>query len=140
MNKNNAFPVVTLTNGVVVANFSSPHEFKFVDGSVLPACDPEVSRRLMLEAKEVESPGVKGTVDITLKWVMTSEVYQALKRICEEEVDVVIVPLPVMTAFKELFESCDSHDEEILRVYSKARVIRVADRVEKTIHIDRFCK
>lgn len=94
----------------------------------------------MLEAKEVESPGVKGTVDIALKWVMTSTVYQALKRICEEDVDVVLVPLPVMTAFKEHFASCDFHDEGMLRVYAKARVIRVADRVEKTIHIDKFCK
>ncbi len=45
-----------------------------------------------------------------------------------EDIDVVLVPFPVMTALKDAGISI-----------GKARVIRVADRVTKMIHIDRFC-
>ena len=35
--------ITTLTNGKKVANFSSPHEFKFTDGSILPAVSDELA-------------------------------------------------------------------------------------------------
>jgi len=37
-----------LKNGLRVGNFSSPHDFLFNDGSILPAVDKETSRILSL--------------------------------------------------------------------------------------------
>ena len=34
-------PTAILSNGVGVANFSSPHPFNFTDGTVLDRCDSE---------------------------------------------------------------------------------------------------
>ena len=41
-----SMPVTTLKNGLIVGNFSSPHEFNFDTGETLTACDPERSERL----------------------------------------------------------------------------------------------
>ena len=137
-------PVVTLSNGLRVANFSSPHSFKFTDGTVLPACTATRAQTLMLEAEEltlktyitqtnVSSNGMHVHVpitDILLSWKMSDVVAEALVALqANADVDVVLVPLPVMTALKEY-----GHEP------GKARVIRVADRVTKEIHIDRFCR
>ncbi len=123
-------PVVTLSNGLRVANFSSPHSFAFVDGRVLPACSKERAERLMLGALEHEEPGIKGTTDIVLEWAMSLSVEQELAVLqARRDIDVILVPLPVMTVVKDL---------EL--PIGKCRVIRVADRVTKTIHIDRFCR
>lgn len=123
-------PVVTLNNGLTVANFSSPHPFTFVDGSVLPACSPERARTLMLGTLEHEERGIKGTTDIVLEWAMSMAVEVALTELeADPEVDLIVVPLPVMTVLKD-FEL----------PIGKARVIRVADRVTKAIHTDRWCR
>lgn len=136
MEKTNSLsvPVVTLSNGLRVANFSSPHDFHFVDGSILPACSEERARVLMLDSEEVESKRWIGgadikVIDIELKWKMSQAVEQALGELFHsEEFDVLIVPLPVMQAMKE---------QRML--LGKARCIRMADRVNKKSHIDRFC-
>jgi hypothetical protein len=123
-------PVVTLSNGLRVANFSSPHAFTFVDGSVLPACSKERALRLMLDAHEHEEPGIKGTTDIVLEWAMSLAVKQELAALqARSDIDVIIVPLPVMTVMK---------DGKM--PIGKCRVIRVADRVSKAVHVDRFCR
>jgi len=124
-------PVITLKNGVRVANFSSPHPFTFVDGSVLPACSPERAQATKLESIEtpVPHPTLPGVVDISLRWGMTHAIASDLAVLNErDDVDVVLVPFPVMTALKEAGQPV-----------GKARVIRVADRVAKTIFTDKFC-
>lgn len=123
-------PIVTLSNGVRVANFSSPHSFTFVDGTVLPACSRERAERLMLGALEHEEPGIKGTTDIVLEWTMSMAVENELVYLeGHRDIDIILVPLPVMTVLKEMGLNT-----------GKCRVIRTADRVAKTIHIDRFCR
>ena len=124
-------PVVTLTNGVRVANFSSPHSFEFTDGTVLPACSAEraVVSKLVAIEDETPHPTCDGVVDISLSWKMTDYILVELQKLQDDpEVDVVLVPFPVMTAIKEGGY-----------VVGKARVIRVEDRVLKTIFIDKFC-
>lgn len=128
-------PTVTLTNGLVVANFSSPHEFKFVDGSILPACSPERANHLMLHAAmEMESITTIRGIDITdvsILFLMSKVVKEELERLLSPEnknFDILIVPLPVMTAMKN--EGMD---------ITVCRTVRVADRVNKLCHIDRFC-
>lgn len=140
----NYVPVVTLSNGLRVANFSSPHPFTFVDEHVLPACSPERAQWLMLEAREVElrnhvmqnwgaaQVGVPIT-DVILSWELTPVVMTEIKRLHEvDDIDIVLVPLPVMQALKEFCPDTS--------LYKKCRVIRTADRVNKTIYIDKFCR
>jgi hypothetical protein len=127
---NNSVPTTKLSNGVTVANFSSPHAFVFTDGSILNPCHADRSKWLMLRADEVESPGIKGTTDIELTFVMSDEVQQAIEGLQKvEEIDIVIVPLPVM-------KSMVAAGLDI----GKCRSIRMADRITKTTHIDRWCK
>lgn len=123
-------PVATLKNGVRVANFSSPHAFAFDDGTVLSACDDKTSNRLMLHAMEVQSQHpTLPIMDISLEFSMSFAVSEALRELeSRGDIDIVLVPFPVMTAIKESGRSV-----------GKCRVCRVADRVTKTIHADKFC-
>jgi hypothetical protein len=124
------YTTVTLSNGIRVANFSSAHSFLFTDGTVLPACSEERCRALVLEATEVEFKNDKWT-DIKLSFNLTMEVTQALCEIDkDEEVDICIVPLPVLKAVRR---------HTIFRGLKKVRGIRVNDRVLKDVHIDKFC-
>ena len=165
-----AAPCMTLSNGLRVANFSSPHPFNFVDGSWIPRCDPERVKALELccyeetEARSMRTPGYKvHFTDIRISWTLTEPVMRALDDLeADNSVDIVLVPLPVMTAIKKMREDTQGpaakrklaevnalmaatgfkeeegiDDDEPL--WSKVRVIRVADRETKTICIDRFC-
>lgn len=124
----------TLSNGLVVANFSSSHSFEFEDGTILAGCSRERCMNLMLNAKDVETQreiaGIS-IVDINLSFEMTHGVMSALISTCmDDEVMVVLVPLPVMRCIPSDAPEC---------VRNKARVIRVANRVTRAICIDRFC-
>lgn len=119
----------TLSNGLRVANFSSPHAFAFEDGTVLEAVAPERSRALSLDAKEVEQVGVKGTTDIVLSFKMNAETQDHIDQLNGmSDVDIVLVPFPVMTALKEGGQAI-----------GKCRCIRTADRITKKICIGKFC-
>lgn len=124
------FPVVTLSTGVRVANFSSPHPFNFDDGSVLPACSAERSASLALATEEVAEKSACGRwQEIGLRFKMSNAVRGELDELnASEVVDIVLVPFPVMSAIKE-----------IGLPIGKARVVRVADRVTKAACHDKFC-
>lgn len=130
----NDFPTVTLANGIRVGNFSSPHPFIFDDGTTLDACHADRARALMLEQRETEHAWRVNDVDITdiqLAFEMSPAVHEEIDRIQrDEDVDVVIVPLPVLQCLRDMVP-------DIQR--TKFRGIRVADRVSKTVHSDRFC-
>ena len=129
--------IYTLSSGLKVANFSSPHPFTFTDGTVIPAIDADKARNLMLEVEETVIPNRHSRFrTVSLDWTLSERVadeidywytYFAMKK-----VDVVLVPLPVMTALKAIW-----NQKDILK--SPFRVIRVADRITKAIHIDKFC-
>jgi hypothetical protein len=122
-------PIITLLNGLRVANMSSPHPFNFTTGEVLPACSADEAQRLKLDSVEIEEPGIKGTIDIRLQFKLNEVVTTHLHELnAREDVDIILVPFPVLQAMK------DSH-----WAIGKCRVIRVADRVSKAICCDRFC-
>jgi hypothetical protein len=125
-------PLVTLSNGLRVANFSSPHCFEFNDGTILPACSPERAGMMALNGQEVELENVQGRiqfVDILLRWEMSEVVRNELSRLSEVDgYDILLIPLPVMTAVKE----------RSLPI-GRCRCIRMEDRVKKLCYIDRFC-
>jgi hypothetical protein len=124
-------PQTTLSNGIVVANFSSPHTFNFEDGSVIERCDSDRVKLGSLKATEVESEGIKGTIDINLKFELSESVEQLLNEAEKSGVDIYIVPFPVLGAIKEAGR---------LKEFPKARVIRVKNRETKEIFIDKFCR
>lgn len=122
-------PRVRLNTGRVVANFSSPHPFKFETGEVLDPCSAERAKALMLESQEIEHPRPDGDVDIELSFTLSESVRAAVE-LAEQDptIDIVLVPFPVMTALKAAG-----------RGPGKCRVIRTADRVTKTVCSSKWC-
>lgn len=125
---NNDCPRIELENGIRVANFSSPHAFNFVSGETLPACSPERCRRLSAVSQEVETHNARGWTDIELSFELGPDVRAELERLdADDDVDVVIAPLPIVQAARSI------------GLGRKARTVRMADRVTKVAHSDRFC-
>lgn len=147
------YPVTTLTNGLRVANFSSAHEYHFVDGSVLPACSAERCEWLSMEPVEVTAPSKCGRwVDILIRFKVTPQVLAQLLIMQDDDaVDVVLAPRVVVEAVDGALvdgvlggESNSNFDTGPLQLramnsLTKLRTNRVADRVKKLNHIDRFC-
>lgn len=125
-------PVVRLSNGVVVANFSSPHSFEFTDGTILPACSLERANLLALDSQEIEMTNGDGQihfVDIVLNWGMSETVRVELLRISKiRGYHILLIPLAVMTAVK-------AGNLPI----GRCRCIRRVRRGSDVIHTDRFC-
>jgi len=120
-------PVITLSSGLRVANFSSPHPFRFTTGETLPGCDADRCRSLSLKKVESETEGPKWT-DISVSFELTDVVVHELDRLEDrDDIDLILVPLPVLMAVRD-------------RGYSKVRGCLVADRVTKEVHPDRFAK
>lgn len=121
-------PTVRLTNGLVVGNFSSPHEFQFEDGSILPACSKERAEALSVEFKEtVHDSGDIRYQNISLGFDLRDDVLAAFTNDCEGEVDIVLCALPMIKALQEKGLSI-----------IKGRTIRCLSRTDKRIHIDKF--
>jgi len=121
-------PIVKLTNGLKVANFSSPHPFYFEDGSVLNECSAERSNALMLKEEAVETFNGK-FYDVTIKYSMSDVVKDEIEKLQKnEEVDVILVPLPVMLAMKQSSMGL-----------GKCRVCKITNRISKSVSITRFC-
>ena len=126
----------TLSNGLRVANFSSPHSFLFVDGTVIPERDKIFAKRMMLNVEEipVKSRRRFKTIkpDFTLTHLVRDQILLWWTLYHMKKVDVVLLPLPVMTALLKEYD-----EKQVLK--SPFVVIRVADRITKAIHIDKFC-
>lgn len=126
--------IVTLSNGKRVANFSSPHDFTFTDGCVLPAHDAETSNKLKINFIE----DVAHNGDVSLKFELTEDVLEEMgkymKLYQQKEVDVVFCPLPMIVAIKEEPTLGTSY------LYSSPfRAVRIEDRIKKLVSIDKQC-
>tara|TARA_R100001480_G_scaffold31749_1_gene43064 strand:- start:102 stop:530 length:429 start_codon:yes stop_codon:yes gene_type:complete len=136
-------PVITLDNGLRIANWSSPHPFKFNTGEVLPACEPNRAKSMSLKIEETEVPysnmpdtlnGKADDVkvlwnDIRIKVSIPDVVHIDLMKLQRNKsIDIILVPFMLLSAMSQA--GLDR---------GKCRVIRVADRVTKEIHPDRFC-
>lgn len=130
------YPIVKLTNGIRVANFSSPHDFTFVDGSILPACSPERATWLMMNPVEITHLSPCGRwIDIEISFDLSAQcLAQLLVMENDPDINVILVPRVVKDAL--LMYEANAVNPHI---FNKVRTIRVADRVRKLIHIDRFC-
>ena len=136
-------PVITLDNGLTIANWSSPHPFTFTTGEVLPACDPDRAKGMSLKIEETKVPysnmpdalnGKANDVkvlwnDIRMKVSIPNVVRTDLMKLQQDEsIDIILVPFMLLSAMSEAGLN-----------RGKCRVIRVADRVTKEIHPDKFC-
>jgi len=149
--------IITLSNGKRVANFSSPHSFTFTDGSEIPAVDAEESVRLKVTFNEdVDEDG-----DVKLTFTLSDAVIEEMKywmKLWEnKEVDVVFCCLPMITAIREEIAAWNQlsidYDKEYLdgyipKVYvagvynlkaSPFRAVRMEDRIEKLLSIEKQC-
>lgn len=127
-------PVCTLTNGIRVANFSSPHPFNFVDGTVCPSCEADRVKAGSLDREDVEAPfpGLPGIVAVIPKFKLNGVLREELRLLQSDPgVDVVLVPFPVLEAIRE---------DGLYGELTKSATICVADRLTKAIFIDRFCR
>jgi hypothetical protein len=121
---------IVLSNGKRVANFSSPHPFTFVDGSVLPAVSNEDSLKLSIKFLEM----VDANGDVTLSFDSTPEVDDMIDYWMWEyhmnHIDVVFCPLPMITMLKE-------RGFDVKK--SPFRSVRMEDRISKLVSIDKQC-
>lgn len=122
--------IITLTNGKRVANFSSPHEFKFEDGSVLKAVINCQAELLKVTFHERTADNGDTSLTFSLSDVVLSEVERWLNLYLAKQVDVVFCPLPMITALKESGFNIKG---------SPFRSIRVEDRINKLISIYKQC-
>jgi hypothetical protein len=146
-------PEIRLSNGLVVANYSSPHPLTFVDGSVLPACSKEratLTKLIVVEDvqtsfyKDLMQPKYESTgklirvehvrLNWQLTWFSKAEIDMFVKMHHMNRIPwhVVLVPLAFMIACKEYIQHA-FRDADV-----PFKVIRVADRITKEIHIDKF--
>ncbi len=133
-------PMITLANGVSIANFSSPHPFTFDTGEVLPACAEDRARALTLEVVEEEKSYPLWT-EVKIKFSLSEAVKAEFLRIHQdvqlEDWDnyatIILVPLPVLESVK----AEDYWGPPGIR--ERLKVVRMKDRVNKIIWHNRFC-
>lgn len=123
---------VTLRNGLVVGNFSSPHPFRFDTGEVLDGVPADESRSLSIDRTENVVIGNDSRyTNMRIGFRMDQAVYNRLVDLEEDpSVDIVIVPLPVKTALEE--GGCWKG------ISGKLRTCVLSDRVEKIISSTKF--
>jgi hypothetical protein len=134
--------VIILTNGLRVANFSSPHPFNFEDGNILEACAPDrVKAGALNREEEVRPWGMRGRDDVFAvvpKFSLSEQVWSLLVELeNDNDVDIVLIPFPVLEALR------NARGEDgipYLDKVSKVGTICVKDRQTKEIFINRFCR
>ena len=121
-----------LSNGKKVGNFSSPHDFTFEDGHILPACTAEESERLKVTFNEVIDDDGDVTLSFDLSDEVWDEMYEWMEVWDQSLVDYVFIPLPMMTAIKQVWS------QELIKD-SPFRCIRIEDRIKKLASINKQC-
>jgi hypothetical protein len=124
-------PVVTLENGLRIANLSSPHPFQFEDGTVLPACSEfrckELSAIVTEEVAEAETAGGTKFQVLDLGFELGEVLELELRHLSvRDDIDVILGPLPIVQAAKGY--------------YPKLFSVRMADRVKKVACCGKFCR
>jgi len=134
-------PIIELSNGKKVANFSSPHPFTFTDGSILPAKSKIEAERLKVNFHEdIDKDG-----DVKLSFSLSNEVsYEItywLRLYAEKKIDVVFCPLPMITALKNKNTGSQVAWWIIIEDLKQTpfRAIRIEDRNKKLVSIEKQC-
>ena len=132
-----SMPVTTLKNGLVVGNFSSPHDFNFNTGEILKACDPERSEKLKVDfISNISIQNIRG-IEIknnSLTFGLTPELKEEVVKILmsRNNPDIILIPLPMIQAIKK-----DMPDLNISE--TPFRGIKMKSRTEKLTLSQEFC-
>ena len=132
-----SMPVTTLKNGLVVGNFSSPHDFNFDTGEILKACDPERSERLKVDfISNISIQNIRG-IEIknnSLTFGLTPELKEEVVKILmsRNNPDIILIPLPMIQAIKK-----DMPDLNISE--TSFRGVKMKSRTEKLTLSQEFC-
>jgi len=133
--------IVTLSNGLKVGNFSSPHPFTFVDGSVLPAVSNEEAEQYKILFYEVPVYGAdEYTYELSFK--LSQDVLPRMSifyhMYLNKRVDFILCPLPMIKAIKDAvnYKQPELDFNDIRK--SPFRCIRMEDRIKKLVSIDKF--
>ena len=139
----NKYPSIKLNSGVRVVNYSSPHAYKFHTGEELPACSNEVAQSTKLVANHGKNESKdlygdpRGWDDISINYSLSLMQEEELTELAKfDEIDIILVPYPVLNALKEENEHISAWDD----VFYKVRVCKLHDRVTKVIRSNEFCK
>lgn len=122
--------VITLHNGKKVGNFSSPHDFNFTDGSLLPRVPNEVAERLKVTFNEFVHENGDTELDFSLSPEVLHEMTNWTLMYNSKQVDVVFCPLPMITALKDMKFDLKN---------SPFRAVRIEDRINKLVSIEKQC-
>lgn len=133
--------IVTLSNGLKVGNFSSPHPFTFVDGSVLPAVSNEEAEKYKIHFYEIP---VYGADEYTygLSFELSQDVLPRMSifynMYLNKKVNIVLCPLPMIKAIEDAitYEQPELDFNDIRK--SPFRAIRMEDRIKKLVSINKF--
>ena len=126
--------VVRLSNQLIVGNFSSPHDFTFEDGTILPKVSDYDSIRLKVNFNEtvVDDNLAKKYKTIMLDFTLSDEVIREMevwhKMWQHNDVDIVLCPLPMIEALKG----------STILTTTPFRAVRMKDRIKKLSSIDTF--
>jgi hypothetical protein len=125
--------ILLLSNGKRVANFSSPHEFEFTDGNILPAVSKEEAKRLEITFIEIpENDNGDVSLEFQLSEAVEEEMREWMSMWSIGVVDVVFCPLPMIVAIKEAWGKGGL-------LNSPFRAIRQEDRIKKLLSVDKQC-
>ena len=136
------YPCIKLNSGIKIANFSSPHRYKFHTGEELMACEDEVANDMKLNENHYYYQQ-KGWEDVEIRYMLSDKIYDDLLELSSEDgIDIILVPYPVMNCVKEsaLKVGGASTFDGLQSILDKIRVCKLDDRVTKVIRSDKFCK
>ena len=136
------YPCIKLNSGIKIANFSSPHRYKFHTGEELMACEDEVANDMKLNENHYYYQQ-KGWEDVEIRYELSDKIYDDLLELSSEDgIDIILVPYPVMNCVKEsaLKVGGASTFDGLQSILDKIRVCKLDDRVTKVIRSDKFCK
>lgn len=122
-------PIVTLSNGLKVANFCDESTMQFSDGNILLAVENDRFEVLSPKHQIIPTAGKKNTIDLHTSYKNDSRIKEEMMALDgRNDIDIVLVPIPVMEALKEW-------GYDIAK--SKART-KCFDKITRTLRIDQF--
>lgn len=138
--------LIVLSNGVSVANFSSPHTFEFEDGNVLPAVPNEEAQRLkvtILRHVMKRRNGDQITNDVRMTFTLSDEVLiemgEWIRAVHHLPNVVIIVPLMHLQAMGDMRYVSKYPFDLVGHISRIFRSIVRTDRVKPEISISEFC-
>ena len=127
--------IVTLKNGTKVANFSSPHNMTFEDGTIIDKCDKKEAGLFKVHFREKVVKDIRDLTGVEMDFMLSKPLLSRMNMweqlYNDKKVDVVICALPLITALKKILDISELRKMPF-------RGIRTKDRTKKLLLTDRF--